>query len=66
MCVVFCLHVCMCTTLVCYLKRPEEGIRFTATGVTDICELLCVCWELNPDSLENQAVLLTMKASLWP
>ena len=31
------------------------------TGVTDSCELLCGCWELNPGPPEEQSVLLTTK-----
>lgn len=28
-------------------------------GVTDSCEPLCGCWELNPNPLQEQLVLLT-------
>ena len=35
-------------------------------GIKDICELLCVCWELNPDPLEEQPVILTTEPSLQP
>jgi hypothetical protein len=43
-----------------------EGSRSPGTGVTDSCELSCGCWELNPDSLEEQLVLLTTESSLQP
>jgi E3 ubiquitin-protein ligase NEDD4 len=36
------------------------------TVVTDSCELLCGCWELNPGSPEEQPVLLTAGPSLLP
>jgi hypothetical protein len=42
-----------------YLWRPEEHVGCPGTGVTGICELPCRCWELNPESLEDQPVLLT-------
>jgi hypothetical protein len=45
---------------------PEEGTRSPGSGVTEGCELLCVCWEPNPGSLQGQPVLLTTGASLWP
>jgi hypothetical protein len=34
--------------------------------VTDSCELLCGCWELNLGPLEVQSVLLTTEPSLQP
>jgi hypothetical protein len=49
---VFCLHVHIYTTCV-YLWRSEEGIKFPQTGVTDSCELLCGCWELNVGPLKE-------------
>ena len=33
---------------------------------TDSCELPYGCWDLNPDPLEEQSVLLTTKPSLQP
>jgi hypothetical protein len=41
-----------------YQHRPEEGIRSSGTGVTDSCELLSGCWELNHGPLEEQASVL--------
>lgn len=37
------------------------------TGVIDSCKLLCGCWELNLDLLEEQPMLLTVKPylQLW-
>jgi hypothetical protein len=52
---VFCLHVCLC-----------EGVRSPGTGVTDIYELPCECWELNLGPLEKQPALLTTEPSLQP
>ena len=34
--------------------------------ITDACESLCGCWELNSGPLEEQAVLLTAEPSLQP
>lgn len=33
---------------------PEEGIGLHGTGITDSCEPLCGCWELNLDLLQGQ------------
>jgi hypothetical protein len=41
-------------------------LRSPGTGVTDNCELLCRCWELNPDPQEEQPVLLIIESSLLP
>ena len=56
----FCLSVCLCTT--CVTQRSKEGIGSPGTGVTDKCEHLCGCWELNPDPLQEQ-VFLTAESS---
>jgi hypothetical protein len=34
--------------------------------ITDDCELLCGCWDLNSGPLEEQSVLLTTEQSLQP
>ena len=47
-------------------ERPEEGIRFPETGVTDGYELLWECWELNPGPLQEQPVLFPAPPSLQP
>jgi len=57
---VFCLHVCPCTVCVCVCVcvcvqcplRPEKGVGFPRTGVTDSCELLCQY----PDPCKNSQV----------
>lgn len=43
-----------------YVEARKER-RFPKTGVTDDCKQLCECWELNPDLLEEQKVLLVPK-----
>lgn len=30
------------------MRSPEEDLGFHGTGVTDGCEMLRGCWELNP------------------
>jgi len=42
--------------------RPEEGVECSRTGVTNAC----VCWEINPESLEEQQMLLTTELSRQP
>jgi hypothetical protein len=44
--------------------KPEEGVRFSGTGVTDSCELACGCWKLNSGFLGEQPMLLTTEPSL--
>lgn len=52
MCVsVFVYHVHYCIT-----GRPEKGITSPGTGVRVDCELLCGCWESNPNPLEERLV----------
>lgn len=48
-------------------RRLEEGTRSPWTGITDGCELLRGCWELNLCPLEEQLVFLTTDPALpWP
>lgn len=48
----WCLPACVCEVL-----DPWNG-------VTDSCELLCGCWELNVSPLEDQSMLLNAEPSL--
>lgn len=50
------LPVCLSVYHICAgcPQMPESVIRSPRTGVTDSCELLCGCWELNPGPLEEQ------------
>ena len=57
---VFCLYVCRCNA---HPQRPE-GIICPGTGVTELCELLCGCWESNPGLLKEERVLITTEPSL--
>lgn len=50
----------------CHQKRSEEGTVASGTRVTDDCEPSYRSWELNPDPLEGQSVLLTPETSLHP
>lgn len=48
---------------------PEEarkGCWSPVSGVTDGCELLYGCWELNPGLLEEQPVPITTETFLQP
>lgn len=49
---------CMFVHHVCTwcLRRPEEGTRCLGIEVTDSCG----CWDSNPDSMEEQPMLLTL------
>ena len=48
-----CLRVCMYVLCVQCFRRPEEGVRCTATVVTDICEPPRGCWELTHVFFKN-------------
>lgn len=50
-----------CACLVTEEAREDDGIP--GTGITDVCELPCGCWELNPGLQEN-LVFLTAKPSV--
>ena len=39
-------------------------MRSSGTGVIDVCELLCGCWELNSGPPQEQLMLLTAEPSL--
>ncbi|XP_031200486.1 E3 ubiquitin-protein ligase NEDD4 isoform X1 [Mastomys coucha] len=41
------------------LDKTEEGGGSPGSDVTDTCEPPCGCWELNPNSLEEEHVLFT-------
>lgn len=46
-------------------QRPEEGIVFPGTEVTDGCEPPHGCWEAEPgSSLQEQRVLLIFEPTL--
>lgn len=41
------------------LDKTEDGGGSPGSDVTDTCEPPCGCWELNPNSLEEEHVLFT-------
>lgn len=48
-----------------YLRQwPGESIRSPGTGVTNVSELPCGCWESYPGPLEERPVLLTAEPPL--
>lgn len=59
---VFWMYVCLCTTCVQCLRRPDEGSEWLGVGDTDSCEPLCRHRELNQSPLEEWSMLLTTKA----
>lgn len=50
----------------CIGVLPVWGIQSPGTGVTDQCELPCVCWKLDLGPVEEQLVFLTCEPSLQP
>lgn len=46
-----------------YSQRSEEGIKSPGSEITDVHESLCEYWELNPDPMQEQKMLLTAKSS---
>lgn len=61
-----CPHVCLCTTFMQCLKRPEDGVRPPRTGIADSYELSAGCWERKPGSLEEQSVLASNIRASFP
>ena len=52
---------------VCLVSKEVDGMGTSRTVVIDGCDLSTNrCWELNLGPLEEQPVLLTDEASLWP
>ena len=47
----------------CLENCSSQCVRSSGTGVTDNCELLCGCWDLNLGPLEEQLVFLTAELS---
>lgn len=68
MCLCFaCMYVCLCTACILCLRKPEGGVRFLGSFVTDNHhEPPYGCQKLNPVPLEEQSVLLTAEPSLQP
>lgn len=62
---VLCLHICLCPTCVPAAHGPEKGVGRPDTVVTGSCELLCVCWNLNPGLLKEQLNYLQPNISLF-
>ncbi|XP_076432778.1 E3 ubiquitin-protein ligase NEDD4 isoform X7 [Peromyscus maniculatus bairdii] len=48
----------------CLDKNEEDGVGSPGSNVTDDCDPPCGCWEFNPDSLEEDHLLLTTELSL--
>lgn len=56
----FYLHVCLCTCMYLVPADTRRSVRSPGTGAKGSCELLCVCWEINPGPLEARANLWTI------
>lgn len=63
MCVTFCLYVWTCTTCMQHLQRPEEGNRFSESGVKNGCEQPCRCWE--PQQKQQGSLTVELSLQLW-
>lgn len=46
------------------LMKPEQGVGYPETGVTQSCNLSCESWGINPGSFKRQSVILTTEPSL--
>lgn len=57
--------ICVHNICVCLVPKGDRRVHWNpGAGVTDSCEPLCGCWELNFDPLQEQPVLLTTDPSL--
>lgn len=61
MCVLLCLHLCLCTTWLQCPRTPEEGAGSPGTGATDTWAPPHRCWESNPSPLQEQPTILTSR-----
>lgn len=61
MCVLLCLHLCLCMTWLQCPWTPEEGVGFPGTGATDTWAPPHRCWESNPSPLQEQPTILTSR-----
>jgi hypothetical protein len=57
------LYTCLCATCIQCLQVPEETIGSSGIWVPLSCELLHVCWELNPGLLEEWALTPAFRAT---
>lgn len=55
---------CLCLLQCVYVQCPQRPVEGTTSGGWSY--RLCECWELNPDLLEEQPLLLTSKLPLQP
>jgi hypothetical protein len=49
-----------------YPQMPHEHVRPPGTGVADICEAPCGCWEWKQGPLQEQQALLTVESDPRP
>lgn len=61
MCVLLCLHLCLCMTWLQCPWTPEEGVGSPGTGATDTWAPPHRCWESNPSPLQEQPTILTSR-----
>jgi hypothetical protein len=55
-----CIYVC--APYVPGVQEDQKIFQIPESRVTDACESLCGCWELNPGPLQEQPVLLTSES----
>lgn len=60
-CLSTCLSIGLCLSV--YVKVTDPPV---VSGVTDSCALLCGCWKLSLDPLEEQLVLSATESSPQP
>ena len=61
-----CMNVCECTCVMQCPWRSGEGVGSPGTAVSNGCYMTYGCWELNPDPLQEQSMLLTPEPALQP
>lgn len=63
---VFCLHAWLCTMWVQCMQMPDEGIRSSASEITDDSVLPCEYQESNSGPLQEQGMLPAAEPPLQP
>lgn len=51
-----CMYIYICTMYIQYWQKLEEDIRTPGTGVTDVCEPPCGCWDLTTSHLSQPSL----------
>lgn len=61
---IFCLQLCLCIKCLPGAPAGQKNVGSLATEVTQCCEPLYGCWELNVNPSKEELILLNLEPSL--